>query len=278
MEVKDFERIRMWQDIAVALLKKYVERFYNHKKHEYEEPYLEYVVLNESDPNFVNEYKTSIDISQQKWIDKITELKSKLEDGSFSEEWKFGNFTALDFSRHQYQPLIYFKNNDVVKVSPVPLNEGERDFITDLKQHYLNATAFYEDKELYVLRNQSKGKGVGFFEAGNFYPDFIVWLVVAGKQYVTFIDPKGLSRIHGFDDPKISFCRKIKEIEARIADPGVILNSFIVSNTRQADLAWWVKGDDADKAFANNHVLFQLEAKETYIGDIFNYVVNANAS
>lgn len=271
MEVKDFERIRMWQDIAIALLKKYVERFYNFKKHEYEEPHLEYVSLNESDPNFVNEYKASIDISQQEWIDKITELKGKLENGTFSEEWKFGNFTALDFSRHQYQPLIYFKNNEVVKVSPVPLNDGERDFIIDLKQHYLNTAAFYDDKELYVLRNQSKG--IGFFEAGNFYPDFIVWLVVDGKQYVSFMDPKGLSRIHGFDDPKISFCHKIKEIESRIGDPNVILNSFIVSNTRQADIAWWVNGADADITFANHHVLFQVEAKDSYIQDIFNAVL-----
>ncbi len=32
-------------------------------------------------------------------------------------------------------------------------------------------------KELYLLRNLSKGRGVGFFEAGNFHPDFILWLL-----------------------------------------------------------------------------------------------------
>jgi hypothetical protein len=36
-------------------------------------------------------------------------------------------------------------------------------------------------------RNMSRGKGVGFFEAGNSHPDFILWMLVGGKQYVTFI-------------------------------------------------------------------------------------------
>ena len=273
MVVKDFERIRMWQDIAISLLKKYVERFYNFKKQEYEEPHLEYVALDESDPNFINEYKASIDVSQQEWIDKITELKTRLEDGSFSEEWKFGNLLALDFSRHQYQPLIYFKNNEVLKVSPVPLNDGERDFITDLKNHYVSNEAFYKDKELYILRNQSKGKGVGFFEAGNFYPDFIMWVIVGGVQYVTFIDPKGLRMMSGFDDPKIAFCQKIKEIEVRIDDPNVVLNSFLISNTLQTDIFWWKNGSELDKAFANHHILFQSD--EDYIDVLYEAILDA---
>jgi hypothetical protein len=30
--------------------------------------------------------------------------------------------------------------------------------------------------DMYLLRNQSR-KGIDFFEAGNFYPDFILWLL-----------------------------------------------------------------------------------------------------
>lgn len=64
-------------------------------------------------------------------------------------------------------------------------------------------TQFFEDKELYLLRNRSRGKGIGFFEAGNFYPDFILWLLMDGKQYVTFIDPKGICNLRGFGDDKV---------------------------------------------------------------------------
>jgi hypothetical protein len=33
---------------------------------------------------------------------------------------------------------------------------------------------------------------VGFFEAGNFHPDFIVWLIDKGHEYISFVDPKGI--------------------------------------------------------------------------------------
>ena len=33
-----------------------------------------------------------------------------------------------------------------------------------------NDGGFFTDKQLYLLRNFSKGRGIGFFEAGNFHP------------------------------------------------------------------------------------------------------------
>jgi len=42
LELGDFERIYQWQDIAIALLKKYVERYYSYAKREWEMPHLEY--------------------------------------------------------------------------------------------------------------------------------------------------------------------------------------------------------------------------------------------
>ena len=40
----------------------------------------------------------------------------------------------------------------------------------------VNAEEF-EGKPIYLLRNRSRARGLGFFEAGNFYPDFILWVV-----------------------------------------------------------------------------------------------------
>ena len=53
---------------------------------------------------------------------------------------------------------------------------------------------------------------MGFFEAGNFYPDFILWIDTEQIQYISFIDPKGLRNIP-FKNPKIQFGKRIKEIE-----------------------------------------------------------------
>lgn len=134
----------------------------------------------------------------------------------------------------------------------------------DLRVFYDTKPAFFENRELYLLRNMSCGQGIGFFEAGNFYPDFILWLLDGGKQYVTFVDPKGIRNLEGPDDPKIRFYRTIKELEARLGDPNVILNSCIISNTPFQQVRW--RTDDLSKEqFTKCHVLFQKEDHQTYI-------------
>lgn len=117
------------------------------------------------------------------------------------------------------------------------------------------------------LRNRSRGKGIGFFEAGNFYPDFIMWLADGDTQHVTFIDPKGIGQV-GIEDPKINFYQTIKGLEEDLGDSDVILNSFIISNTRFSDLP--VQGSREEWEAKN--VLFQVEDKEEYIGRMLAFV------
>ena len=49
----------------------------------------------------------------------------------------------------------------------------------------------------------------GFFEAGNFYPDFLLWLVKDGKQHLAFVEPHGLQH-EGPGHKKIEFHQVIK--------------------------------------------------------------------
>jgi len=273
MDIAGFDRIHVWQEIALALLKKYCESYYRFCKNRYEAPHLEYQLLDASDPNFFEEYEATIHRDEQAWIDKLNELKTKLTDGSFKNQWKYNGLTAMEFTRHLYKPLIHFHNNEVLKIAPVSLNDGERDFVQDLKDWYRKSSHELEEKDLYLLRNQSKGKGVGFFDAGNFYPDFILWLIDGKRQHVLFIDPKGLLRIQGFGDPKISFCKEIKNLESLLNDSDVTLESFIVSNTKMSDISWWSDGEDAEKDFANNHILFQKDHSGTYIQSMMSTVL-----
>ncbi len=150
----------------------------------------------------------------------------------------------------------------MVEISPAPLNKGERRFVEDLQAFHEGRGEFFQNKELYLLRNLSRGKGVGFFEAGNFHPDFILWLLADGKQHVTFVDPKGIRNL-GSTDPKIRFHETIKEIESRLDDPDVNLESYIVSNTPSATMAMlW----DMEKAeMQARHVLFQEEDQGSYV-------------
>ena len=55
----------------------------------------------------------------------------------------------------------------------------------------------------------------------------LLWLLAGGKQHVIFVDPKGIRNL-GPTDPKIQFHETIKEIEQRLGDPAVRLQSFKV--------------------------------------------------
>ena len=47
-----FEKVQLWEEIALSLLKKFTESYYTFRKREWELPHLEYQELTENDPNF----------------------------------------------------------------------------------------------------------------------------------------------------------------------------------------------------------------------------------
>jgi hypothetical protein len=177
---------------------------------------------------------------------------------------------AIWFGQHLYEPLLYL-DQKIVEISPAPLNRGERLFVEDLRAFHDNADGFFDDdKELYLLRNLSKGRGVGFFEAGNFHPDFILWVLVAGLQHIVFVDPKGIRNL-GPTDPKIQFYQTIKDIEQRLHDSNVRLESFIVSNTPSHTMKMLWGMDKA--AMQARHILFQEEDKYIYISGMLTTIL-----
>jgi hypothetical protein len=168
-----------------------------------------------------------------------------------------------------YEPLLYV-DHKIVEISPVPLNKGERRFVEDLKAFHGNDGGYFAGKELYLLRNLSKGRGVGFFEAGNFHPDFIVWLLTEDRQHVVFVDPKGIRNI-GATDPKIQFYETIKEIEERMGDPKISLDSFIISGT-PSHIMRMLWGMDKP-TMKQRHVLFQEEDQDTYVREMLSVLM-----
>lgn len=263
LEFRYFGQVRRWQEIAIVLLKKYCDRYYKFKKAEFENEHLEYHELTEDDPNFIDEYLFLIEQSCEEIVTKLEEIRKLIEDGKLKDV-EFQGLKSIMFNQHLYLPLIYVKS-DLVEVKPVVLqNEGERDFVLDLRTFCEKNAGYFENKELYLLRNMSRTRGIGFFEAGNFYPDFILWLVTDGKQHINLVDPKGLRNIDGPNDPKIRFYKTIKELEQRLNDPVVTLSSFIISSTPFPQISWWGNGMTKED-FDRSNVLFQKDDKETYI-------------
>lgn len=276
LEHNDYRKVRIWHELAIALLKLFIERLYNYEKAKFYNDKLEVATLDSKHPNFEQEYRFLVQKSEDKLIAKLSELKQNLSKKDFSQNFSIDiDFEALYSQFHLYQPLVYFEKEryqDIVAIKPVALNKGERDFVEDLKAFYLNNKSFFENKQLYLLRNISK-KGIGFFEANNFFPDFILWLVDGNKQQVAFIDPKGLRNIAGLADPKIELHKTIKSsIQPKLNDADIELHSFIISNTPFPQLSHW-RDQDSIEDFNKHNVYFQKEQKGNYIGEIISKLV-----
>lgn len=274
LDIRSYKQVRIWQEVMTALLKGYLERYYNYQKSSYESQHMELRTLTDEDDNLLEEYRVLVEQSQTEIIRKLKQLKEAFEKAGDQTFEIDQNFAAFSFIRHLYQPLLYINDKqykDLVKISPVALNESEKQFVFDLKEYYEQNQAFFEDKKLFLLRNMSR-KGIGFFEANNFYPDFILWIVVGDHQYIAFLDPKGLRNINGIEHPKIQFHKTIKEsIEQRINDSSVSLSSFIISNTAYDQIKHW-KGQDSIADFNARNVYFQKEQSYDYVEKILTKI------
>ena len=254
LEINSMAKLEAATDYAVMALRSYMDKFFKFEKERWEAPRLEYAMLDADDSNFVDEY--TLTYTQQGAMDPtgdeleafVAEMSAVLQANNGLDVYKkdsfHGKLILFDLRSHLYAPLICLeKSNLEIQVSPVALNTDEMRFVDRLKAYVDNHAAELADKSLCLLRNKSK-VGMGFFEAGNFYPDYILWIDTPETQYISFIDPKGLMHIRP-DDPKIEFYKTIKELEARLAPTAdgktVVLNSFIMSGTPASQLRqWWL--------------------------------------
>ncbi len=277
LEINTLAKLEAATDYAIMALKSYMDKFFKYEKERWEAPMLEYAILDADDSNFVDEY--TITYAQQHPIDTtsdeletfISEISTILQANNGLDVYKkdsfHGRMVMFDFRSHLYAPLICLeKSNLKIQVSPVALNSDEMIFVDYLKEYVESHSSELEGKSLYLLRNKSK-VGMGFFEAGNFYPDYILWIDTEDKQYISFIDPKGLMHIRP-DDPKVEFYKTIKELEARLAPSAdgktVILNSFIMSGSKSSELKlWWSTPEvEADRAYREARNVYTLDNTE----------------
>lgn len=265
------------QGVVLNILKQYAERFYNYQRDVWENQNREYRLLDETDANMKLAelpldppkpgYIVKVNLNKPDLIDQIEDL---IQQGDELYRQDLQDFPNVVFGRHLYVPLMVdnadyeLEDNDIKSV-PTSLNKGEKRFVKLLRDYLQNGGAQrLNGKKLYLLRNLSRGSGVGFFETQNFFPDFIMWLVDNTQQQITFIDPKGLALVKPNDltNPKIQLFRTLQdEIGPKIHNPAgvnITLGSYVISAESMPDtLKYFGIGQNyTAQDFDENHVLF----------------------
>ncbi len=275
------------QHTVVTILRKYTDRQYRSRRTRWESNHMRYRTLDDADPNLqLNlgvgdsrpKYIVSAPQSQAEMVEEIERLAGS--DALYESDK--GLPPRIHFDRHLYQPLLIertgFQTGEI-KTFPPSLNESERTFVEDLRDYWdLRETPSGDETEIFLLRNLSQGRGVGFFEESGFYPDFILWIKEGTAQRIVFIEPHGMlhARAYARDDKAKLHERLPALSEAMMLPPSVssvTLDSFIVSATPFADLQpRYEDGSWTREHFAEKHILFQEERGSTgydYVAAIF---------
>jgi hypothetical protein len=285
LNVTTFADIRKQEDILIRLLTDYTDRFYKALKTGYEGQFYDIIHMDEDHASMLKLYQFEIENSDDglEYQAKLEVLKKLVADGKLGEasKWNAPHMVAISFDRHLYYPLLALEDKDAVPLKLRPLAfdaPSEWEFVRDLEAFY-NSTDGKQaigQRSLYLLRNADREeKGLGFALAGNFYPDFLLWLVddTSGKQWLTFVDPKGLRNLD-LSHPKLGLYKEVKTLETALAgqanpdEPPLVLNAFVLSPTKFADLL--NVGDSTKKTdLESRNVLFMEDGGNSYLKKLF---------
>lgn len=281
LEIEQYSDIAKQEDIMLRLLTDYTDRFYNALKNAYEGQFYEITQVNEDDPCMIKMYHFEIEESDDglDYTERLEQLQQIVAQGEIgkAKSWNAPGMIAVTFDKHLYYPLLSIeKNADLpLKMRPTAFDApSEITFIKDL-QEFIETPKGQKtigNRSLYLLRNaDSKAKGLGFATAGNFYPDFLLWLVddESGKQWLSLIDPKGIRNLN-LDDAKFGLYKEIKELEKKLSDDKLSLSAFIVSETRFVDL---INVSEPKDKIEERNVLFLEDTGSIYLEKLFKKMV-----
>ena len=283
LEVSGFSDVLRQQNIMLQLLTDYTDRFYQGLKAAYEGKFYDVAPVTEESGSIIKLYQFEIENTDVglEYKAKLEALSALVASGKIGEasKWNAPHMVAISFGQHLYYPLLSPIKDAVVplKMRPLALGEpSEVQFVEDVMAFYDSPSGKERLRgfSLYLLRNaDNRAKGLGFALAGNFYPDFLLWLVDdrTGKQWLSFIDPKGIRNLN-ISDPKFGLYQEIKQIEKQLGDGMISLNSFILSVTTFNDLLN-VNGSTTKADLEDRNVLFMDDGGPAYLEKLLDKAV-----
>ncbi len=210
----EFARLTKIQDVATRIISSLMDRRYEIRNKRWEK---ERRVSTDLTPNSVT-MRVGSGAKYTAWIDSsreqdIKELKRQVTSGDVYRQSIASPIPTAWYDGHLFQPLFAIRpgSEQNMFTEPAGLNEGESRFVVDLANYLkTNLKSLGGGTTVYLMRNFTKGKGVGFEVPVPFYPDFLLWVVRDSEQRLAFVDPHGLS-FSGSGDPKVSLHRILAE-------------------------------------------------------------------
>jgi len=244
-------------DAVLAILCKYVAKYYRVCQSRYDSNNLDYGPLTIRDPNF-RDYVVRLPASDESFVESV---KGLIREARAIYEADTQDLPTIHFDRHLYEPLLVAAEG--VDSDPPGLEPSEERFVLDMREYCTReADGALAGKELFLLRNLGRGRGHGFFEREGFYPDFILWIKDRDGQRVVFVEPHGMVHEKTYwDSDKTQLHLRLAELSEKLRRDreleGVTLDSYIISATPYEGLApYYHDGSWTLQDFAERHILF----------------------
>lgn len=272
-EVKDLEDLGDLENIAISLLKSYIDKFYKREKGRFEKDIITYKPAGKQLSLFklasdkVEYYTLTVPVKDQKSIEKIEKLKRLVEnmDALLNEQKERNVLPRIVIENSVFVPLLLeeggiLKKEDV-SISPPALNKGEESFLEGLRNYLNENPEILDYYDIVLLRNEAR-EGVGFMlDWGEFYPDFILWIreKEGNRMDIVFVEPKGLKMLGDvLNNEKIIFLSEgLREtLRKQYENWQVEVKGFILSTTPYEELQRGQASIKSKEEYEEKDILF----------------------
>ena len=265
-EVKDLQDLKNLENVAISLLKSYIDKFYKREKGRFEKDIITYKPAREQLSLFrlasdkVEYYTLTVPADKSKLIEKLKRLVEDMH--ALLDEQKEGDILPrIVINNSVFVPLLLEKEG--ISISPPGLNEGEKEFLEGLRDYLTKNRKLLDEYHIVLLRNEAR-EGVGFMlDWGEFYPDFILWLreKKGNRMDIVFIEPKGLKMLGDvFNYEKVRFLSEgLKEtFKKQYENWQVEVKGFILSTTPYEELrrGQAIEGSKSKEEYEEKNILF----------------------
>ncbi len=260
------------EELVLTLLRKYVSKFYRIVQKRWNDDNVRLEQLEKNNNNFTD---WNVSIPHEDASTLRPQIEHLIESGAIYGP-DITDLPNIHNERHLYQPLLTIgavgAADTALRISPPALEESEKHFVKDLRTYVRQyREELFTKKEIFLLRNQSRGKGIGFYQNQGFYPDFILWILDGVKQRIVFIEPHGMVHdpINEHND-KITLFKRLRDLShERFRGEHVQMDAFMISRTSLSTVRQKNPNENKETLAQNWHILFRDPLNLDYLSPIF---------